>query len=162
MPEIIGMKTDLSNLTTLPGLLETESVSAFAYGNARGMASMAAYMAGKGTLNGKQLLTRDSFEALHANPEIGPLLAGFGRTNFTQGGVNLFSLERGKDTIEHPKMKFKHQNALYEAVNGMRKDYYGWMGLGGSIMQWQPELEIGISYVPFELYIPDINNLRSV
>lgn len=30
----------------------------------------------------------------------------------------------------------------------LRKGYYGWMGLGGSVFQWNPSLRIGFAYAP--------------
>lgn len=36
-----------------------------------------------------------------------------------------------------------------------RKGYYGWMGYGGSIFQWQPEMNIGFSYVPLDIMTLD-------
>ena len=38
-------------------------------------------------------------------------------------------------SMEHPKL-------------GYRKGYFGWYGMGGSVMQWHPELKIGFGYVP--------------
>ena len=32
-----------------------------------------------------------------------------------------------------------------------RDGWYGWVGHGGSVMQWHPELKIGFGYVPTNL-----------
>ena len=41
-----------------------------------------------------------------------------------------------------------------------RDGYYGWMGYGGSVFQWHPELEIGFAYTPTLLAWYDLNNTR--
>ena len=41
-----------------------------------------------------------------------------------------------------------------------REGFIGWMGFGGSVMQWHPELKIGFGYVPFDLNILDRKNVR--
>ncbi|MDG2303948.1 MAG: hypothetical protein P8R42_04695 [Candidatus Binatia bacterium] len=66
---------------------------------------------------------------------------GFNRTNFTQGGVNLFRETSGS------------RKGLHEAFNAGREGFYGWMGLGGSIFQWHPRLDIGFSFVPTSLHV---------
>ncbi len=73
---------------------------------------------------------------------------GFNTTRFTQGGVNLFT-EAGPKTT-----------SLERAFNVGREGFYGWLGLGGSIFQWHPELEIGFGYVPTALHVLDILNER--
>ena len=64
-------------------------------------------------------------------------------TNFTQGGFNNFT---------------PGPNAPSVAYN--RSGYYGWMGLGGSVLQWHPELKIGFAYTPSFLQLTDLMNLR--
>ena len=43
-----------------------------------------------------------------------------------------------------------------------RTTWYGWGGFGGSIMQWNPELQIGIAYVPADHICLDALNGRAV
>ena len=63
-----------------------------------------------------------------------------GRTCFTQGGVNhyceLDDVPNGEVVLMPPD----------------RIGYYGWDGLGGSVMQWNPDLKIGFGYVPTRLH----------
>ena len=73
---------------------------------------------------------------------------GFGVTNFTQGGVNLFTETSAKST------------RLDRAFNVGREGFYGWMGFGGSIFQWHPRHEIGFGFVPTSLHVLDILNER--
>jgi len=55
---------------------------------------------------------------------------------FTQGGVCQFEDE----------------------VSQGRGGYFGWMGFGGSVFQWHPELKIGFGYVPTLLTWIDLAN----
>ena len=73
---------------------------------------------------------------------------GFGKTNFTQGGVNVFT-ETGPNS---PR--------LAREFNVGREGFVGWMGLGGSIFQWHPGHEIGFGFVPTSLHVLDILNER--
>ena len=66
-------------------------------------------------------------------------------TTFTQGGVAQF--ERGNTWLQR-------------AFNNGREGFYGWMGLGGSIFQWNPQLRIGFSFVPASLHVMDFLNER--
>ena len=43
---------------------------------------------------------------------------------------------------------------------GLRDGWMGWMGFGGSVMQWHPELKIGFAYIPTCLHWYDLENLR--
>ena len=36
---------------------------------------------------------------------------------------------------------------------GLRDGWMGWMGFGGSVMQWHPELKIGFAYNAFNFKI---------
>ena len=57
-------------------------------------------------------------------------------TTFTSGGVCKF-INQDKDVGE-------------EFKNSRRDGFIGWMGAGGSILQWHPELKIGFGYNPFD------------
>ena len=103
----------------------------------QGLALVAAAMANRGSFNGYSVLSPSGWEALHKDPTDGKLFANNSR--FTQGGVNQFVEE---DTSE---------------TNG-RQGYYGWMGYGGSVFQWHPELKIGFAYVPTLMNWIDLTN----
>ena len=70
-------------------------------------------------------------------------------TNFTQGGIN--------DFTQHPNHPM-YGNGL--SSKGLRDGWMGWMGFGGSVMQWHPELKIGFAYIPTCLHWYDLENLR--
>ncbi len=103
-------------------------------------------MSAGGKWEGAELINPQGWAALHDDP-IERNMAFMG-TTFTQGGVNLFShrdASSAKDEI---------------AFNNGREGFFGWMGLGGSIFQWNPEHRIGFGYVPTSLYVLDFLNER--
>ncbi len=69
-------------------------------------------------------------------------------TRFTQGGVDSFIA----CTADSSSME--------RDFNEGREGFYGWMGLGGSIFQWHPGLEIGFAFVPTSLHVLDLLNER--
>ncbi|NND67177.1 MAG: esterase, partial [Halioglobus sp.] len=75
-------------------------------------------------------------------------MGGLLTTRFTQGGVDSFiPVESSSTRLER------------DFTEG-REGFYGWMGLGGSIFQWHPELDIGFAFVPTELHVLDLFNER--
>jgi hypothetical protein len=69
-------------------------------------------------------------------------------TRFTQGGVDCF-------------MPCTENSTWAErSFNEGREGFYGWMGLGGSIFQWHPGLDIGFAFVPTSLHTLDFLNER--
>jgi len=106
--------------------------------SARGLARMAAAMANGGKVGDCEVLGPAGWQALHAEPTDGFLYMRNSR--FTQGGVAQMEEE---DTSQTPG----------------RDGYYGWMGYGGSVFQWHPELKIGFGYAPTLLcWIDLVNN----
>lgn len=124
-----------------------ETSSANTLASARGLAKAAAMMSGGGSLNGKQYLSASAWQAVHAKPVPALMMASM-RTRFTQGGVDQF-LPCGSDSP-----------ILERALNEGREGFYGWMGFGGSIYQWHPELDIGFAFVPTALHYLDLTNER--
>ena len=68
-------------------------------------------------------------------------------TKFTQAGLNIF-----KD----PEVKQENE----ELVG--RDGFVGWMGFGGSVFQWHPELQISFAYVPTLLDWTDVVNGKAL
>lgn len=123
-----------------------ETPSAAANCSARGLAKIAAMMSAGGKWAEREYLSEEAWQAMHEDPVEAEM--GFGVTNFTQGGVNLFTEVGAKRT------------GLDRALNAGREGFYGWMGLGGSIFQWHPRHEIGFGFVPTSLHLVDILNER--
>jgi hypothetical protein len=104
-------------------------------------------MSAGGTWDGREYLPGQAWSAMHDKPvpaRMGTLLS----TRFTQGGVDSF-------TACTPA-----SSRTDREFNEGREGFYGWMGLGGSIFQWHPGLEIGFAFVPTSLHVLDFLNER--
>jgi CubicO group peptidase (beta-lactamase class C family) len=143
-PPFRGMKRVESFNEAAVAMGETPSAAANA--SARGLAKVAAMMAAGGTFEGREYISREGWSALHDHPQRASM--GFGDSNFTQGGVNLFT-HQGPEASE-----------IDQAFNNGRVGFYGWMGFGGSVFQWNPEHEIGFAFVPTALHVLDLFNER--
>lgn len=130
-----------------PDLAMGETPSANANCSARGLAKIAAMMSAGGKFGGKEYLSEQAWTALHDNP-VQENMGGIFNTRFTQGGVNQFV----ECTASNTRMD--------RDFNEGREGFYGWMGLGGSIFQWHPQLDIGFGFVPTSLHVLDILNER--
>ncbi len=120
-----------------------ETPSANATCSARGLARLGAMLSGGGALEGREYLTPQACQAMHDKPLEG-MLGAIALTRFTQGGVDRYvECEPGA-----PEM--------VRAFNAGREGFYGWMGFGGSIFQWNPELDIGFAFVPTSLHYLDL------
>ena len=69
--------------------------------------------------------------------------------NFSKGGICKF----GKDKNIGGKM--------VESLHGQREGWFGWVGTGGCVMQWHPELKIGFSYMPTDYLKHEIHSNRA-
>lgn len=144
-PPFSGMRS--LNFFNEPNFARGETPSANASCSARGLAKIAAMMSAGGQWQGSEYFSKRAWEALHANPlkaDMGALLT----TRFTQGGVDSFTACRPDST------------QIERDLNQGREGFYGWMGLGGSIFQWHPGLDIGFAFVPTSLHVLDFLNER--
>ena len=142
-PPFEGMKG--INDFNRPEIVQGETPSANTHASARGLAKIAATMAAGGNWDKTEVISAGAWDALHANP----VSAGMGfNTTFTQGGVALFPEVNASSSV------------LDRALNQGRQGFYGWMGLGGSVFQWHPELKIGFGFVPTSLHVLDFFNER--
>lgn len=128
-------------------IAQGESASFNANCSARGLAKVAAMMAGHGNLGGKEYFSESAWQSLHAHADP-KSLGGTVTTHFTQGGLNLFTMNGSKN------------NTRDRSLNKGREGFYGWMGLGGSIFQWNPEENIGFAFVPTSMHMMDLFNER--
>jgi len=144
-PPYAGMKN--ISFFNKPEVAMGETPSANANCSARGLAKIAAMLAGGGRFAGRDYLSNEAWSDMHAAPvkkNMGDVLP----TEFTQGGVAVFTAcERRSPRLERD-------------FNTGREGFYGWMGLGGSIFQWHPQWEIGFAFVPTSLHVLDILNER--
>ncbi|WP_239017289.1 serine hydrolase domain-containing protein [Seongchinamella sediminis] len=130
-----------------PGFARGETPSANANCSARGLARLGAMMSAGGSLEGRQFLTPEAWQAMHEHAVAAPL-GSLLITRFTQGGVDKF-LPCDADS-----------SRLERDFNEGREGFYGWMGFGGSIFQWHPGLDIGFAFVPTSLHALDLLNER--
>ena len=128
------------------GVAMGETPSAASNCSARGLAKIAAMMSARGKWGERAFLTEAAWRAMHDDAIEADI--GFGMTSFTQGGVNAF------------KSVDANSNRIERAFNVGREGFFGWMGLGGSLFQWNPEHEIGFGYVPTSLHVLDLMNER--
>ena len=130
-----------------PGFARGETPSANANCSARGLAKIAAMMSAGGQWEGTEYLSEQAWEAVHENP-VKAGMGAFLTTRFTQGGVDSFTACNTDSTQAE------------RAFNEGREGFYGWMGLGGSIFQWHPRLDVGFAFVPTSLHVLDFLNER--
>lgn len=142
---IVGMKK--LSIFDLPAVSQGEMPSAGAKCSARGLAKLAAVMANGGRLADVQLMGSYAHAALHAEPIERNMMTM--NTTFSQGGLASF-----------PRPAAGYSSKLEAGLNQGREGYHGWMGLGGSIFQWNLEHKIGFAYVPTSLNVLDIVNER--
>ncbi len=150
-----------------------EAPSINAHCSARGMAKVAACLAGGGTLGGVRIMREEAAEAMMAEPtkKKDAAIADL-KSYFTQGGINLFrfgsiNLPFLSWNLSFPTPPFLFcrvfdDDVPYQAhIKGLREGFAGWQGLGGSVMQWHPEEEIGFAYAPTLVHYYDMSNTRA-
>ena len=122
---------------------------------------MAAAMANRGQLNGVRLFSEAAWTQLHSDPkeEIDSIFGTV--TWYTKGGINKFQYLDGHRTkIDNPYLVETFSDRSDRMMYENRDGWYGWLGVGGSIMQWHPELKIGFGYVPSSLLYLDFANVK--
>lgn len=120
---------------------ENPSVSTVA--SARSLAKLGAFMAGKGKCGEQEFISEETWEKMHSEPTLS--VDDIGHSQFTKGGFHLFDEKLG-DCLDIPIMK-----NMTKAMQKGREGYYGWMGFGGSVFQWHPELGISFAYTGAEI-----------
>jgi CubicO group peptidase (beta-lactamase class C family) len=145
-PPLSGM-TDM-DFFNQPDFARGETPSANANCSAVGLAKIAAMMAAGGRLEGREFISEEAWTAMHAHPVKSFMGGAMMATRFTQGGVDSFTPCNAQSTQGE------------RDFNEGREGFYGWMGLGGSIFQWHPEMDIGFAFVPTSLHTLDFLNER--
>ena len=135
-------------------IAKTEYPSAQVVANARSLGLLAAYMANKGTLNGKQLISEQTWKSFHSDAKFMQMDDAY-PTHFNKGGCCRYGM-----TDEQLKATKAFCRDLAVCCHDGREDWVGWMGYGGSVFQWHPEDKIGMGYVPFDLLDLDFVNKR--
>ena len=154
-----------------------------------GMAALASAMANGGVLsNGRRLLSEATCRSFHADPVEADMLVAI--TTFVKGGVALEKTTKTMTTMTTTTMPTttttttsSFENSMGEqlttttttkttpadspsrrkrpatTVDGL-EGCLGWMGIGGSIIQWNPEAKVSFAFVPTFLYWIDVQNTR--
>ncbi|KAI9011801.1 beta-lactamase/transpeptidase-like protein [Hyaloraphidium curvatum] len=136
-----------SNYANSPSLLECETAAGFTVSNAYSIAALASVMSRKGE---GWLMSEKTWEEAHRieerNIDQPDTVSGYPVRNTWAGwaksdpGIavpqHLIDLETGSRKPFPPEF---HKSG-WEAV--------GWFGNGGSVLQWYPDHEIGVGYVP--------------
>ena len=112
-----------------------ECPSANVHATARALAMVAATIVEGGTLGGTRIISEEGLREAQGNPEFAKMFGGMLKSRFTNAGWNVFC----------------------EPPGGGREGFVGWMGLGGSVCQWHPELGIGFGYTQNMLEITPAN-----
>merc|ERR1711935_355695 len=128
---IEGKKRFLSSLFASKTIRMGECPSSNGNSSARGLASVASVMANRGEINGVKLLSKPGWEEMHSDLTLDFLMGPGFDALFTKGGVAYFP-EQDK----------------FNGKNNARKGFYGWIGYGGCVFQWHPDLNIGFAYTP--------------
>jgi len=128
---------------------EAECPHGSVHASGRGLAKIAAAMAVGGTLNGVEILSASGWNLLHSNPVV-RVDASMGgcRTEFTQGGVNVFR--------DYEDDKFGDR-----ILKSGRHGFVGWLGFGGSVLQWHPKMQMGFGYTCTLLTWWDVANTKA-
>ena len=81
---------------------------------------------------------------------------------FTKGGYALFDKDEFDKQEKNPDWIVpKLTETMDTIICKHRKGFLGWMGWGGSVFQWNPDLKIGFGYVPMDLWVNDHPNFKT-
>lgn len=104
MSEMIrGMKETPSLNANDPNFYSYENPAAGFVASARGLAKLGAYLANKGTFEGKTLISEETHNSMHANSRTLPDAIWLNRTTFTQGGLCYYDSEATAKGAKLPK-----------------------------------------------------------
>ena len=140
---IEGMGFADASIVNTKEFMMGEIPSANGHASARGLAKIASAMANQGKFESTQVLSQEAFDQLHEDAKEGDMV--FHKNMFTKGGVAKFGPVKNETKVDR---------TFYEK----REGFFGWYGLGGSVMQWHPDLKIGFAYIPTLLSWVDMAN----
>ena len=135
---------------------ETPSCSIQA--STRGLAKLGVPMANYGILNGKKFISYKTWEECHSAPKTVYENLLDWRSIYTKGGFFSFNNSLLKEhSIKYDEQITKYEESLFTYRDG----FYGQKGMGGSLLQWHPLLNISIAYVPSDLIFLDFVHARA-
>lgn len=156
IPDCVGMDASIidgsdqsQSLFNLMKWRESECPHGNVHASGRGLAKVAAAMAEGGSIGGVQVLSPMGWKLLHGAPIVREDASMNGcRTEFTQGGVNVFT--------DYPDDKIGER-----ILKSGRSGFVGWMGFGGSVIMWHPGHRIGFGYTCTLLTWWDMANTKA-
>ena len=120
-------------------------------------------MANKGKLDGVNLISESTCAEFHSEPKVEQDIHAFQgmKSAFTKGGANFFDHDLTGSVERLPDFDYGAIADEFDyKISIDRQGFYGWCGLGGSIFQWHPELNMSFAYVPSDLLFLDMLNNR--
>lgn len=128
---------------------EVEFSSINVVASAQSLGKLAAFMANRGSLGSAQILRRATWNKMHDQTRIrSDVFFGGVRTEFSQGGMNHFRFYDDDEVLE-------------EQFKMGRSGFWGWIGLGGSTLQWHPKYNIGFAFCPTKVAWYDLFNEKA-
>ncbi len=99
-------------------------------------------LSNKGKVGDVRIISEETWRSMHSHGRKrkdfgleGLCTEGISPSEFTQGGVNCFRV-------------YPEEPAGARRVRLLRSGFCGWMGYGGSVLQWHPGLHVGFAYAP--------------
>ncbi len=124
------------------------------------MAKLAMVMANGGEARGVRIMSERTWELFHSEAKAESEAPFGNRTAFTKGGVHAYG-DAAQQTEINPALEVPEATKEAEwQLNLNRAGWFGWMGLGGSILQWHPEHKVGFAYAGTHLLAADLVNRR--
>ena len=105
-------------------------------------------------------MSDETWELMHGDHKVESEPPAGDRTCFSRGGVSVFGLENIRNVPRQYEIG-SLTDTFETHLQSNRSGWYGWLGFGGSVFQWHPELNIGFSYVPSDLFVSDLINYKS-
>ena len=84
------------------------------------------------------------------SPELGPVFS-----TYTKGGVYKWNPIKASEAPENVFNMQDFTSRCAEGANRNRGGYYGWMGYGGSIFNWDLQHKISFAFIPTNIYRMD-------
>ena len=108
------------------------------------------------TSNTVHLLSSSTLAKAHGNPTLRYDEVLKSNTVFTSGGWAIFNSDSNSDPNRGTSSRGSDQS-----FGGDRQGSFGWLGMGGSALQWHNELKVGFGYCG-NLFGANLNNRNSM
>ena len=107
-------------------------------------------------MNDGRWVDHETWDVIHSNPKTMQEQWMLDMvTSFTPAGIHAYDLKRAE---EFRKANGQTLTVFDKNLHSLRNGFYGWMGFGGSVFQWNPEYKVGFSYVCADIFLLDLAN----